>query len=102
MALLNLGITNCTSPGLISPYFYYYVIRKTPMKYWTNVNSSIFLATQLFNSLLVLFGGFLYSLCIHNEYLQAMAPFNKYITFVLFVGLNIYGINQFNKTPIEI
>lgn len=68
-ALINLGITNCTSPGLISPYFYYYVIRKTPMKYRTNVNSSIFLATQLFNSILVLFGGFLYSLCMHNEYL---------------------------------
>lgn len=81
----------CSSSSLISPYFYYFVIKKTPLKYRTSVNSAIFYTMTFINSILVIVGCHLYSLTMHSPFFEKFAPFNKYILFGIFALFNLFG-----------
>lgn len=67
LVMLNQILIMCMSPGIINPYFYYYIIKRTPQKYRTNVNSSIFLSNQILNMITLLVGGFIYSSTVSTQ-----------------------------------
>jgi len=74
------------------------VIGKTPYKYRTTVNSAIFFGVLIINTILTYMGSFIYSLMVNNEFFMKLAPVNKYIPFLIFFGLNLYGFYNMKIT----
>ncbi len=91
LVYFNEMIICCASPSLMSPYFYYYVVKKTPKIYRTAVNSAIFFTITILNSILVVLCSHMYSFTVNTEFFQQFAPFNKYIPFGFFACLDLIG-----------